>query len=1653
MAASGVATSSKSISGFDPRSLSGCVLWLDADDPYTLFSDAGGTTLVTLAITTVNSWKDKSTNALLFTGGTSGPTLTRSTTVNSRPYLNFNGTSNYLLNTSMSVSQPYTIYVVGYLLASANSYYRLLTGLSSLGSNLNLVLGSQGVNFAVFTGNGTNFNDTSSITPNTSVLNVWAIYSATVTGATVNSFLNGVALNSKTGSYIASTLTGFNIAGGNSSTGFAGQFFVGNIGEILMYNYVLSASQRHQVEGYLAWKWGMTSSSTTKPTAITLPVSHSFSITKPHSRQFNLVDTPNLSTTPTNIPGCILWLDGKDTNTYSSTVTTWTDKSGKGNTATSAGTAGTITTSATGLVFGGAGYMTVPGIAASIANTPFLIFMVETVTSGGYLFGDDNINNGGAYDASLHVGYRSLTNHTFAFYSDDLEDYAVSGSGLMRLWCFYLPTASNRVTRRNGAVDVTRPNYTRLQYFTAPVIGRVFGGNYYNGTISEVLIYPVDIGISAIQQIEGYLAWKWNIILSSSHPYYGYKLIQSLPFYPTHIAGCALWLDGNDPAGTGTKPAAGTLATWLNKSGSGYNATAAVAATYVPLTGALNFTGTQSYTTTLPSYLISQSGFAVVTFSGATKMDIIALTQTVGAKGGLQQIIQNSQQIITTFDGTIIAQATTTLAENTILLYNYTFDISRGAYIYYNGTQTVTTNPPYLFSNFNATINIGGYNGASEPFIGNMYEIILYNTSLSTNQRQQVEGYLAAKWGFLLPSNHSYYKFAPSQLAPPVSSTFSSSFTPGDVISGVKVWLDASDPTTLYSDQGTTLASLGGTVAYWRDKSGSANHYTQSTVSSQPIYSNLGGVLFPATNAVAVLINSTVWTGTSGYDIFCVSKPYSSTATGTWRTLLRGSGNDHPVLIENGATRIGAYHNAVGFYPFGSLTMDGSARTLLYVSISAANAYSAAINGTIALSAATSALQNNNFGSVGNNYTGGQPWGEINELMIVPNCTTAQRQTIEGYLAAKWGLQTSLPVAQPYYTFSPTPMIAISGTTLTATWATSPDVLSYNVILYSQSTVGGALTTVSNVFQSTISKTYTLIATGLIYTVYVSVLDSAGISSAPAASNSVPCVSTPIISLSISSTTLTAVATAQPGATMTYLISPVVTQLSSSSGTFTGIASATAYTVTAIVSAKGVTSTSATSSITSLGTPTFTASISGTTFTSTPSSSGASAYSVSLYSGTSGSGTLVTTNTTGTFTGLTAGTAYYVTAYSTATNLQSITATLATSIYCLATPTLNTIVTGDYFATGGVLSMYCTFSAVTNATAHTLYSSTDGTTYTSQGAKTSPFYFTPTDAQKYWFRLVATATNTTSFNSAVVGAAMFGYTTTVRTFTPPTTSTVLQIVGAAGGGSTVSNGYTYFAGPVSFKGTLAQTGQYNISFGGNGYQCTNNANGGGAGCTAVYIGKYNVNASGGAGGYTTGTSSAGGGGATVIAYNTNSSSSGFLIIGGSGGVAGVASNTPAYQVGSGGSAGNGTLPAYNASTTTPTYFNGSKSQSFNGTVMADMSQGAGQGGTSTAGGAGQNGANAYSGTGGLYSAGTLGAGGQSGANNGGWCGGGGGGGYSGGSGGSTASNQGGWGGVYFAGGGGGGCTAGMNMFTASVTAEILNYTASSGTGGWAFATW
>lgn len=54
-------------------------------------------------------------------------------------------------------------------------------------------------------------------------------------------------------------------------------------------------------------------------------------------------------------------------------------------------------------------------------------------------------------------------------------------------------------------------------------------------------------------------------------------------------------------------------------------------------------------------------------------------------------------------------------------------------------------------------------------------------------------------------------------------------------ITGLQLWLDASDASTLYdATSGGSLVAADGGVARWEDKSGNARHFTQSTAGSRP---------------------------------------------------------------------------------------------------------------------------------------------------------------------------------------------------------------------------------------------------------------------------------------------------------------------------------------------------------------------------------------------------------------------------------------------------------------------------------------------------------------------------------------------------------------------------------------------------------------------------------------------------------------------------------------------------------------------------------------------------------------------------------------------------------------------------------------------------
>ena len=95
-------------------------------------------------------------------------------------------------------------------------------------------------------------------------------------------------------------------------------------------------------------------------------------------------------------------------------------------------------------------------------------------------------------------------------------------------------------------------------------------------------------------------------------------------------------------------------------------------------------------------------------------------------------------------------------------------------------------------------------------------EVLIYTGELTTAQRQNVEGYLAWKWGlqFSLPPTHPYHPYynKSRSIPPPVPLN-------NDVVPWV--WYDADDPTTItannytltgWQNKGTAGSSAGGTI-------------------------------------------------------------------------------------------------------------------------------------------------------------------------------------------------------------------------------------------------------------------------------------------------------------------------------------------------------------------------------------------------------------------------------------------------------------------------------------------------------------------------------------------------------------------------------------------------------------------------------------------------------------------------------------------------------------------------------------------------------------------------------------------------------------------------------------------------------------------------
>jgi hypothetical protein len=328
-------------------------------------------------------------------------------------------------------------------------------------------------------------------------------------------------------------------------------------------------------------------------------------------------------------------------------------------------------------------------------------------------------------------------------------------------------------------------------------------------------------------------------------------------FSPKAISGCAVWFDGMDINGNGTVPSNGSsVTTWNDKSGNGYNATVAsgkVAATYSSAYNALNFaTSNTGYQTSYPANPTNETMFVVFNNALPSSANNVIIGGQAGARGlgaGYSGSGGATLNVVGNLNNGIVWLARTSggsYTSGTTAIVSSQFTSSSNS-ISLNG-GTVSTGGAPGFSNATTTYLGVDTRTTAYYYIGYAMEIIFYNSVLSDSDKQKIEGYLAQKWGLTssLPAGH------PGLTQTIYGTTTSTVFTPIVLIpynlytnynpltatgSTCILWLDASDPTTLFSDPaGTTLATVNGTVGYWRDKSSSGFNCTQTTLAYRPTY-------------------------------------------------------------------------------------------------------------------------------------------------------------------------------------------------------------------------------------------------------------------------------------------------------------------------------------------------------------------------------------------------------------------------------------------------------------------------------------------------------------------------------------------------------------------------------------------------------------------------------------------------------------------------------------------------------------------------------------------------------------------------------------------------------------------------------------------------
>ena len=521
--------------------------------------------------------------------------------------------------------------------------------------------------------------------------------------------------------------------------------------------------------------------------------------------------------------------------------------------------------------------------------------------------------------------------------------------------------------------------------------------------------------------------------------------ITPLAFSPSSVSGCQLWLDSADPT-TLSYSSAANVTQWNDKSGNGRNAVFSLSnyATRTSVNSGLYFSNSY-YTTTYTADPTNETMFIAFRSQSSSNRIMLSSPNPNGRFVGIPDTGITPSYSVGFGKDAVTWGATLPITSNANVLTTVQFSSGSYSRISVNGGS---------FSNYSAlsftsgsNTNIGGaLSGGSLviPYSGFIYEIIAYNSVLSSNNMQSVEGYLAWKWGLQgsLPTTHPYYYAAPNsqnlvyppalKIPAPIQSFAATSapivlFNPKS-FGNLAVWLDAADT--------TTITTSGSNITEWRDKSG--NGYTGSSSAGRNFtyatsVQNTLNVAQTATGQTLSLTNVTLGPTLSAFLLCYPLNQSSDTAflehgpdTNTNAGFFLHTQNSSQIGIRNTSGYV-----TTSAYPNYTLSNTWQLPTLVNPDPNASSQASFYLNGSLkfSLTGVTGSNVTQTLFLNGRNNTNTLSYASyIGELLVYTAAlTNTQRQQVEGYLAWKWGIQSTLPSDHLYKNTVPGPIgISIS---------------------------------------------------------------------------------------------------------------------------------------------------------------------------------------------------------------------------------------------------------------------------------------------------------------------------------------------------------------------------------------------------------------------------------------------------------------------------------------------------------------------------------------------------------------------------------------------------------------------------------------------------